>query len=180
MDFTRTSTKAPQAGTTLAEYVIAVAIGSVLLVTMAALSIFGARSFATTNDFVDLDQASRLALDTMSQEIRQADRVVNCSSNQITFQSGATTINYSFSPSTRTVTRVKNGQTRTLLQDCDYARYDMFQRNATNGTYDYYPTADTNTCKVVQLTWACSKTFLGPHKHTAIQQSAKVVIRKQK
>src|SRR5206468_36746 len=81
-----------------AEYVIAVAIGSVLLVTMAALSIFGAQSFATTNDFVDLDQASRLALDTMSQEIRQADRVVNCSSNQITFQSGATTINYSFRP----------------------------------------------------------------------------------
>src|SRR2546427_8030761 len=31
MDFTLTSTKAPQAGTTLAEYVIAVAIGSMLL-----------------------------------------------------------------------------------------------------------------------------------------------------
>jgi hypothetical protein len=180
MDSTRTFTRIRERGATLAEFMMAVGIGSLVLGGIAVLSLYAARNFAMTGSYVDLDQAGRLALDTMSREIRQATRVVSCFTNEITFLSESNLFRYQHNPHSRNLTRVQNGVTRIMLADCDYARFDMFQRNATNGTYDYYPTANTNSCKVVQLTWACSKSLAGVARQTAVQQSAKVVIRKQK
>jgi Tfp pilus assembly protein PilW len=159
---------------------IAVGVGSLVLILTASLSLYASKNFATTTSYVDLDQAGRLALDSMSREIRQATRVAACLTNEITFLSGPDAFRYQYNPNSRTLARVQNGVTRILLTSCDYARFDMFQRNATNGTYDYYPTANTNSCKVVQLTWACSKTLPGVARQTSVQQSARVVIRKQK
>ena len=181
MDFTATSIRRGRtAGAGLAEYTIAMGVGALVLAALAFLSQSGAKNFAITGNYVELDQASRLALNTMSREIRQATRVLSCLTNEITFQSGTTSFRYQYNQASRNLARVQNGVTRTLLRDCDYARFDLFQRNATNGTYDYYPTADTNSCKVVQLTWVCSKTLAGAPRQTTVQQSAKVVIRKQK
>ena len=77
----------------------------------------------------------------------------------------------------------------TFLQPPDFYReqnqwlygacFSLYQRNPINGTYDQYPTANPDTCKLVQLSWICSRNILGKKANTESVQSAKVVIRKQ-
>lgn len=175
------SPSAREAGASLAEYLVALGVGVILFGVIATLTMFSSNSFAVTGNFVDLDQQSRYALDYMSREIRQADRVVACAANNLSLQSGTNVFTYLYDATNRLIRRQGPGASVLLLKDCDYLRFDMFQRNATNGTYDYYPTASTNTCKVVQLTWLCSKKVWGSSRHnTTLHQSAKVVIRKQR
>jgi hypothetical protein len=66
-----------------------------------------------------------------------------------------------------------------LLEQCDYLKFSIFQRNPIGGTYDQYPAATPATCKLVQLTWICSRPIVGSGKNTECVQSAKVVIRKE-
>ena len=51
-------------------------------------------------------------------------------------------------------------------------------RNPVGGSVDQYSTTDPALCKVVQLSWTCSRKVLGKKSTTESVQSAKVVIRK--
>jgi hypothetical protein len=168
------------------ELLVAVALGGVVLTAVMTLAFFSARSFAAMANYVDLDNGSRNALDIMSREIRQADRLVSGDEHQLVFahtnpSNGATfTISYIYNPDNRTLTRLQPGQPRTvLLQECDLLGFSIFQRNPVGGTYDQYPTANPATCKLVQMSWVCSRTILGKKANTESVQSAKVVIRKE-
>ena len=175
------STDSARAGFTAVEFMVAAAVASLLLVAVGAMTIYSWQNFLVTGNIVDLDRQSRLGLDTMSRDIRQADAVLACSANTLSLRSSTNTIEFVFDASTHTVRRKSAGATNILMTDCDYIRYDMYQRNATNGTYDYYPAASTNSCKVVQVTFACSKPVYGSvRRNTGVQQAAKIVIRKQK
>jgi hypothetical protein len=55
----------------------------------------------------------------------------------------------------------------------------IYQRNSISNTYDQFPAADTNTCKLVQLSWICRRPIIGSTQNTESVQSAKIVIRKQ-
>jgi hypothetical protein len=169
-----------QAGQGLPETIIAVGLGSMLLVAVASGYYFCARSFSDLSNYLVMDSDSRAAFDLMGRDIRQADRLSSYASNQLVFQSGSTQITFNYSPSSRTLTRLSGGATQTLLRGCDYVRYDIFQRNLTNGAYDYYPTAVATNCKVVQLTWAFSQSLYGRKADSESLQSAKIVIRNQK
>lgn len=59
----------------MAEWVISVGIGGLLLAVLAAFSVYSTRSFITLRNYVDLGSQSRMAVDRMGQEIRQALRV---------------------------------------------------------------------------------------------------------
>jgi prepilin-type N-terminal cleavage/methylation domain-containing protein len=173
--------KSRQFGFTLTEVMVAMGLGSLLFVAVGSMSIHSSRTFLVTSNYATINQESRVSLDIMSRDIRQADKVLSCSSNALVLASSTNTISFSYDPSARTVRRISGNRSQILVRDCDYVRYDMFQRNATNGTYDYYPTSSTNTCKVVQVMIACSKPVYGTsRKDMAVQQSAKVVIRKQR
>jgi len=170
---------------TLVELLVAVALGGVVMTAVMTLAFFSARSFAAITNYVDLDNSSRNALDIMSREIRQADRLLSGDDHQLVFThtdpvSGAAfTISYIYNPDNRTLTRLRPGESRTvLLQECDFLKFSIFQRNPVGGTYDQYPTANPATCKLVQLSWVCSRTILGKQANTESVQSAKVVMRK--
>jgi prepilin-type N-terminal cleavage/methylation domain-containing protein len=63
-------------GFTLVELLVAIAVGSLALTATMSLSLYSLRSFAALTNYVDLDNLSRNALDHMTREIRQADRVL--------------------------------------------------------------------------------------------------------
>jgi len=168
---------------------IATAVGGLVLSAVMAMSLFSARSFAAIGNYVDLDIKSRTALDTMTSDIRQAlDLTTPCNSNILTFHlvdisTGTTNLlQYTYDPSGKTLRRSYLGQTTTLLTNCTFMQFSLYQRNPIGGTYDQYPLdnfSQPGLCKLIQLTWVCSRDVLkGRLVNTESVQSAKVVMRK--
>ncbi len=56
---------------TVVELSIATAIASMLMVAVGSFTVYSGRTMAALFNYVDLDYASRLALDGMTREIRQ-------------------------------------------------------------------------------------------------------------
>jgi hypothetical protein len=159
-----------------------VSIASVALLLVTVLTMFFGRSFAAVVNYVSLDQDSRNTLDKMSKEIRQCNRLLNAGSNFLAFQDyDGGTLLYSYDSGSQNLTRSKNGvaDARPLLQQCTYLNFAIYQRNSISNTYDQFPAADTNTCKLVQLSWICRRPIIGSTQNTESVQSAKIVIRKQ-
>jgi hypothetical protein len=151
-----------------------------MVLTLVALLVFyTAHSFAAMFNYVDLDQYSRNALDRMSMEIRQADRLVSSTTNQLVFSYNGGTLSYTYDPTAQTLTRVFGAQTDVLLTQCRQLLFTIYQRNPIGGSYDVYPTGTATTTKLVQLNWTCSRSILGQAVNTESVQSAKVVLRKE-
>jgi Tfp pilus assembly protein PilW len=172
---------------TLVELMVATGVGSIVLVAVMSLSLLSARSFAALTNYVDLDIKSRTALDTMAADIRQAEALTSASLTNLTFKivdisSGATNaLNYNYDSARTTLTRTLAGQSTVLLTNCTFLQFSIFMRNPVDGTYDQYPVDDMtrpDLCKLVQLTWICSRNVLGRFANTESVQSAKIVIRK--
>ena len=102
------------------------------------------------------------------------------SSNQLVFRDyDGHSLSYTYSPDDQTLTRSKDGTNKLLLKECDFMNFQIFQRNPIGGTYDQYPTAVVTNCKLVSVTWICSRKIIGSKLNTESVQTAKIVIRKQ-
>ena len=181
LTFTESRRAQRSAAATLIEYIISIGVGSIALAAIVSFSIYTGRSFAGIMNYVELEGQSRAALDGMIKDIRQTGLLTGFTSNKLTFQDYDTKpLVYEFSPSGRTLTRTKDGASKTLLTGCDSLSFSIFQRNTTNGTYDQYPTSlQASNCKVVQVTWTCSRIITGTKLNTETVQTAKIVIRNQ-
>jgi hypothetical protein len=185
MDCRITSIKRRQQGLSLAELLIGMGLAGLVLAAVATVAFYSARSFAALTNYVDLDNYSRNALDSMTREIRQADRLVSSSDHELVFEhsnpaTGAKyQVRYLYNPEAKTLVRLQGTDRKELLKECFYLRFSTFQRNPVGGSYDYYPWAAPDSCKLVQLSWICSRDILGDPVNTESVQSAKVVIRKQ-
>jgi len=167
-------------GATLVEVLMASLIGSFVLIAIASLALFSGRSFAALTNYVELDAFSRNALDTMTKEIRQADRLRTYATNRIEFNVTGGLLAYVYDANAKTLTRTKTGEPdRTLLKECDSLRFSIYQRNPIKGSYDKHGVATPGTCKVVQLHWVCSREIMRKKANTESVQSARIVIRKQ-
>ena len=169
-------------GMTLVELMISVAISSILGLSTAALTFYTARSFAAMANYIDLYHRSRITLDTMSRDIRQANRLTDSTATSLTFEdSDGSELKYTFDSEAGTLTRSIAGvpDPSPMLTECVSLEFSIFQRNSISGTYDQFPTASPATCKLVQLRWTCSRKILGVERNTESVQSAKIVIRKQ-
>ena len=172
---------------TLIELMVATCLGSVVLAAVMTLTVYSARSFAAVSNYVDLDMKSRNALDKMSQEIRQADGLTSLTASQLVFSGtdpltlAAYSVTYSYNAGALTLTRKKStdAQSQTLLTQCSALNWYMYQRNMTNGTDQPIPTTDVSQCKLIKLTWICSRNILGKSLNTESVQSAEIVIRKK-
>jgi hypothetical protein len=165
---------------TLAEVMVASAIAGIVLTAVAALTVFSARSYAALANYVDLDQYSRKTLDRLTMEIRQADSLAICTSNQLVFVNGGfTNLSYTYDPTARTLTRTNGTEVEIMLKECDAFTFTMFGRNTQSNSFDQFPTTTAANTKLVKLNWTCSRTILGRRVNTESVQSAKIVIRKQ-
>lgn len=167
-------------GFTLVEFMVASGIGLLVLTALAAFTSYTGRSFVAMGNYVDLDRASRNALDYMTKDIRQTQRLSGYASNRIDFlDHDGGTLAYVYNAAARTLTRTKGSTNKVLLTECDALQFSIFQRNPVGGTYDQYPTATLADTKLVQVTWTCSRTIFGAKVNTESVQTAKIVIRKQ-
>lgn len=170
---------------TLVEMLVAMGIGGLIVGVVAGLTVYSARSFASLYNYVDLDEKSRTTLDRMTADIRQADSLqsISTSNDKIVLNySGGNTIGYLWQTNTGKVFRQVNGANdppNALLEGCDWLEFSIYQRNPVGGTYDQYPTASPATCKLIQVSWTCSREILGSKINTESVQSAKIVIRSQ-
>lgn len=179
--FTNHQPKRGVGGFSLVEVLVAMGAGGMLLAVLASLVVFFARGFLVTSNCVRMNTQNRLALDRLSRDIRQADRVTYCSASELRVKSGLDTIRFEFDSDARVLSRVRGNDRQALLRDCDYIRFDLFQRNSSNGTYNYYPAAGIDTAKIVQVAFASSLPVYGTSRtNRSGHQMAKIVIRKQK
>ena len=151
---------------TLVEVMVATGVGSIVLVAVMALSLFSARTFAA---------------------LKRLSPMTATTSTSLTFRTmdpdtGVTnTLAYNYDSSRTTLTRTLAGQSTVLLTNCTFLQFSIFKRNPEGGTYDQYPVDDPgrpDLCKLVQLTWVCSRNVLGRFANTESVQSAKIVMRK--
>jgi len=95
---------------TLVELLLATAVGSLVALGLAQLSMYSGRSFAAMANYVSLDSASRNALDTMSKQIRQANKLTEFTETSLAFQdSDGGTLVFSYDANSKRLSRSKNG-----------------------------------------------------------------------
>ncbi len=168
---------------TLVELLVAAGVGSVVLAMTVFLFMIGIRSIAGLGNYSTLSAQSRLALDTMSREIREATQITAATTNLpirslvLTNAFQNKTITFSWDSTTGVLTYSKTGQpTRTNLAGCDQWTFSMFQRTPTNN-WTFYPASDKSLCKLIQMSWKCSRTILGKKINTEEVMTAEVVLR---
>jgi type II secretory pathway pseudopilin PulG len=166
-------------GFTLVEYMVAIGVAGLVMMALATLSLYSGRSFAGLANYADLNTSSLHAIDRLTRDVRQTVRLTGFTTNQLVFDDGTNRppLVITYSPQERTLTRQQGTESEILLKGCDYLKFSIYQRTPLPGTYDQFPTADANTCKVVEMTWTCSRTILGARVNTENAQTAKIVIR---
>jgi len=185
-----------RAGLTLIEMIFAMGITALLALTICGFSIYSSRNFVAISNYSELDTANRLAMDTLTSDVRQANYVFNASTNFIILNSPDPNnlslngfITYSYNPTAGTLVRLENfpGSTKrtVLLTGCDRLEFSLGQRNATTNGVPFKgmpfssPSVIQNTAKVIDVSWLCSRKILGIKVNTESVQTARVVIRKQ-
>ena len=170
---------------TLVEMMVAMAIGSLVILACAAFSFYACRSYAAMSNYSDLDEQGQLALDKFTQQVRQVRGLNSYSSTTNGVITGLTFTDYdggilifSYDPVARTLSRVKGSTTNLYLSGCDSLQFVICQRNPQPFTFDAVTTSVATNCKLVKVTWTCSRNiYSGDKANTESVQSAKVAIR---
>jgi hypothetical protein len=171
-----------RSGLTLTEVLISMGLASLVASALLVLSVSTGRSLAELFNYVDLDHMNRIALDSLTRELRQVTYLTSISSNTLSFvdKDGAA-LSYVYSPTDRYLQRLKAGEPdKTLLTECDQLSFAIYQRTPVSNLFDLIPVSDLTNCKVVCITWSCSRKMFGLTKNTEQGQTAKVVIRNKK
>ena len=183
--------KQNRSGMSLVEIMVASGIGSIVLTAVMVMWGFGSRSFVAMGNYRDLDAKSQYALDMMSREIRQATRVIDIQNTgttkwlTLTNVDAGVRLKYSWDATERTLTYERSGQEpMVLLRECDAWQFAMYQRTPQkNQTNTFFPAKNVNgnpdmaICKLVDMSWKCSRKILGQKVNTESVQTAQIVLR---
>jgi hypothetical protein len=168
-------------GFAFTELLVIVGITAVLLIGVAGFALFSGRSFAAIFNYVDLDDANRVAMEQLAKDLRQAKRVTAFGTNYLYLEDvDKTPLKYDYSAPERTLTRSKAGVTKTILSECDTLKFDICQRNALVGSYELSAAGATNdSAKVIDVSWVCSRTIFGKKENGETIQPTRMFVRKQ-
>jgi len=173
---------------TYVELMMAIAVSGVILTALISFTVYAAKSFVGMHNYVDLEQKSQNALDILTRDIRQTQylsnytkRIVNGQTvtNSLTFVDFDTNL-LTFKYVGNMLVREKLGESTMLLTNVDYLTFLIFQRNPIGGTDSQFRTTNAESCKLVSVSWVCSRTILGARQNTESVQTAKIVIRKSR
>ena len=173
---------------TLADVSVAIAVSAIILTALLSFTVYAAKSFAAMENYVDLEQKSQYALDLMTGEIRQANCLTNYSTrilasgdkvtNSLTFL-GSDNLQFTYNFTNNVLLRQKAGVDTVLLENVDYLTFQVYQRNPKQGEWSQFDAADLATCKLISVSWICSRSILGSKLNTECVQTAKIIIRKE-
>src|SRR5262245_8988238 len=177
-----TSGKGARLAFTLVEILVATGIGVLLCAGILSFWFYTSRSLRAIANYTDMDRQNQIALDTMTSQIRQVNQLTNyvTTNGQITslmFRDyDNASLTFAYSPATRKLTRTKVAVIQTLLSDCQSLAFAIYQRNVQSNTFDAVTTANATNCKLVEVSWICSKSILG-QANTEAMQTTKITIR---
>jgi hypothetical protein len=177
-------------GFTLMETMIVMGLAGIVLAIVMATYNYSGTSFAAMGNYTDLDRKSRAALDLLSREIRNSSSLLSVSSSpkalSFTNATSRKKITITYDSANKVLKFDKTGQsTQTLLTSCDQWDYSLYGRvpfctssnitfnSATNGA----GAVDVTACKLINMTWKCSRTILGSKRNTESIQTAQIVLR---
>jgi prepilin-type N-terminal cleavage/methylation domain-containing protein len=159
---------------TLTELLVAVAVGSLVLMVVATVFTTSARSCVTMGNYVSMDASSRNAVDHMTLQIRQAGALTEFSPTHLKFSLAAqpsSFLVYDWDSATGCLTESKpDGTVTTLLTKCDALTFSLVDAA-------FISTTNRSTCKGLSVNWKCSRTMLGNKSTTEDMQQALIVIR---
>ena len=176
-------------GYTMVEVMVATGLGSIILAGVASLIMYASKSSLAMVNYTDLDGKSRYALDVISREIREANALMSYQADRsltLTNSDQAAAVTLTYDPTARTVVMSKTGQAdQTVLKECDNWTFSLYQRTPyiTPTNLVYYPATNTtgvldvSLCKLINLSWKCSRTIFAQKVNTESVQSAQVVLR---
>ena len=103
----------------------------------------------------------------------------------MTNATAGTTITYTWSATPRTLVCQKTGQPdEVYLTECDRWDFDLYQRAPQkSGSYEFYPSTnaagvyDPSICKLINMSWKCSRMILGSKANTESVRTAQLVLR---
>lgn len=171
-------------GYTFVEVLVACGLGMFVLAALLFASVFTLRSFVAMFNYTDMDSSSCTTLDWMSKDIRQATLIGytnKSSSRALVFQgmneSGSPiTITYVWDRDTEEVTCSKTGEEdQTYLTGCENWVFSLYDR-APSPNYVFNTASNPSECKLVELTWKCTRSKLKPFDTESIQ-TAQIVLR---
>lgn len=166
---------------TVVEYIVAVAISSLLVLVLVPLSIYTATSLAGLANYADLNTASLVALDRLTRDVRRADGISDFNTNKLvlTYGTNQPDVRYTYHRGAGTLLRQERNQEQVLLTGCKKFTFSIYQRTPISGTYDQYPAATNTETKVIAVDWVTSRKLLGDWSTDDEVQSAKIVIRRR-
>ena len=162
-------------GMTLPELMVAVVVGALILTILGQVFVSSAFSFSAMGNYVGMDSNSRLALDRMSREIRQAGNLLEFSTNHLKFSLQGQTnsfLTYDWDAQSRQLTESKSadGTSKVLLTECDQLAFSMSDSL-------FAPTIAIAEGKGIRVAWKCSRTALGKKSTTEDMEQALIVMR---
>lgn len=177
-------------GFTLLETLIVMGLAGIVLAIIMTTYKYSGTSFSAMGNYSDLDRKSRAALDLLSREIRNSSGLIGITNSPkaLTFTNSTTgkTFTIAYDSVKRELNFSKTGQAKqTLLTSCDqwdyslYGKYPVISGNniTFNGATNGAGTIDYRYCKLINMTWKCSRTIFGSKRNTESIQTAQIVLR---
>jgi hypothetical protein len=168
----------PLAAFTLVEVMMTLGIATMFVM---GLIIFTTITFQqgifSIGNYTDLNNKSRRTLDAMSRDIRNASGLTYYATNIIVLTNSDASWQVYYWDGRSQFTRYSSGQTTVLLTNCDYLCFNIYQRNPTNNYSFVSATAIPTQTKLIDVSWRCSRTYLGAKLNTESVQTARIVMR---
>jgi prepilin-type N-terminal cleavage/methylation domain-containing protein len=171
-------------GFTLVETMVVMGLAGIVLAIIMATYNYSGTSFSAMGNYTELDRKSRAALDLLSREIRNSSALIGVTNSPkaLTFYNGTTgkRVTITYDSANKLLKFDKTGQaTQILLTSCDQWDYALYGRvpTPTSSNITFNAVTDITACKLVNMTWKCSRTIFGSKRNTETIQTAQIVLR---
>ena len=169
-----------QGGFSLVDMLVATGAAGFLIATVMTSFVVLWRAFNALGNYAQLSRTSRVALDCMARDIRQAGGLTNWSGEGLWFTNldgSPLTYLYNSTNGTLSYTNGATGQYGVLLTNCAYLQFSLFQRRPTNGTMNFYAASNATSAKVIEVNFTCTRTNYPSLTDCEGGQTAKIVMR---
>src|SRR6266849_9716552 len=103
---TKTNSGPRRAAFVLSEVIVATGITALLMVGLVAFFMFAGESFAAMFNYADLDGANRIAMDTLTTDLRQCNKVKIYTTTSLTLEDyDLSILTYTYDPAAKTLVR---------------------------------------------------------------------------
>jgi hypothetical protein len=165
---------------------VATVLSTMVVAVVMMLTLYSARCFAALGNYADMDGKSRNAVDVVNRELRAATAVTAVQSNLPTRSLTLTnadlgqTLTLTFDSAAGTLSLDKTGQpTLVCLSQCDDWEFALYNRAPTvaGGGIVFNAATSLSDCKIINMSWKCSRQMVRQKVDTENVQTSQVVLR---